>query len=121
MSQARRKSETHTSALIFAALGDEMRLRIVSRLVGQTAMSISQLASGAPVTRQAITKHLHVLEDAGLIQGSKCGREQRWTLQPQQISHAQRYLDSIARQWDDALARLKLSIERDAGKLDADE
>lgn len=114
MSLARRKQTNHASASVFAALGDETRLRLVSRLVGSGPLSITELATGAPVTRQAITKHLHVLEGAGLVHGSRRGRERRWELQPDQFQQARRYLDMIARQWEDALARLKTSLEKDS-------
>jgi DNA-binding transcriptional ArsR family regulator len=63
------------------------------------------------VTRQAITKHLHVLEGAGLVQGFRQGREQLWELNPQQLAEARRYLEQISRQWDEALARFKELVE----------
>ena len=68
-------------APVFAALGDETRLRIVSRLVDGRARSITALAAGEPVTRQAITKHLRVLQDAGLVRSERRGREQLWELE----------------------------------------
>jgi DNA-binding transcriptional ArsR family regulator len=98
-------------APVFAALGDETRLRLVARLCGGEALSITQLAAGAGVTRQAITKHLHVLAGAGLIRGTREGREQHWQLEPRQLLEARRCLDLISRQWDDALGRLKASLE----------
>jgi DNA-binding transcriptional ArsR family regulator len=75
------------------------------------SLSITQLASGTRVTRQAITKHLHVLEGAGLVQGFKHGRKQLWALKPEQLLAARRHLDLISRQWDEALARFKAAIE----------
>jgi len=94
------------SAPVFAALGDELRLRLVSRLCDEGPLSIAKLTEGSDVTRQAITKHLHVLEDAGLVQGARDGRENVWTLQPRRLKQAQRHLEVIAKQWDDALDRL---------------
>jgi DNA-binding transcriptional ArsR family regulator len=97
---------------IFAALGDETRLRLVARLSTEGPLSIARLADGADVTRQAITKHLHVLSDAGLVHGVRQGREQIWELDPKRLEETRRYLDRIASQWDDALARLKRMVER---------
>ena len=101
------------SAPIFAALGDDTRLRLVSRLAAGEPLSITALASGAAVTRQAITKHLLVLEDAGLIQSTRNGRERLWELQPKRLMAARRALDLIDRQWGSALARLKNFVERE--------
>jgi len=111
MSEPRLSSGLRGSAPVFAALGDETRLRLVARLCAGEPQSITQLASGAAITRQAITKHLHVLAGAGLVRGIRQGREQLWELQPRQLQEARRALDLISRQWDDALARLKASLE----------
>jgi DNA-binding transcriptional ArsR family regulator len=111
MSANRLNSELTNSAPIFAALGDRTRLRLVARLCDGEPLSITQLASGAQVTRQAITKHLHVLEGAGLVRGVRQGREQLWELQPGQLLAARRHLDLISRQWDEALARFKAALE----------
>ena len=100
------------SAPLFAALGDETRLRIVSRLcTGPT--SIARLTDDAEVTRQAITKHLHVLEGAGLVRVKKRGRETIWALEARRLDDAKKYLDQISAQWDEALARLKDLVEED--------
>src|SRR6266705_1846409 len=80
------------SASLFAALGDETRLRLVARLSAGGPLSIAGLTAGSSVTRQAITKHLLILEDAGLVRGSRHGRESRWELEPQQLEEARRYL-----------------------------
>jgi len=104
-------TELRGSAPVFAALGDETRLRLVARLSAGRPLSISQLASGAPVTRQAITKHLHVLAQAHVVTGFRQGRERLWQLNPKQLAEARRSLDLIAHQWDDALARLKAAVE----------
>lgn len=100
------------SAPVFAALGDDTRLRLVSRLASGEALSITALSEGAAVTRQAITKHLLVLEEAGLIHGVRHGRERLWELQPKRLQTARRALDVIERQWDWALGRLKDFVER---------
>jgi DNA-binding transcriptional ArsR family regulator len=99
------------SVSIFAALGDNTRLRLVARLARGEPLSITSLAAGSAVTRQAITKHLHVLEEAGLIHGIRHGREQLWELEPRSLVEARRALDTIERQWDRALSRLKKFVE----------
>lgn len=99
------------SAPVFAALGDETRLRLVSRLCDQGPLSIARLTEGADVTRQAITKHLHVLEEAGLVRGSREGRENVWQLEPRRLAEARRCLDLVSKQWDDALDRLRDLVE----------
>jgi len=99
------------SAPVFAALGDETRLRLVARLGTEGPLSIARLTSGTEVTRQAVTKHLHVLADAGLARGTRHGRERRWELEPEPLQEARRCLDLISAQWDEALARLKAAVE----------
>ncbi len=100
------------SASIFAALGDETRLRLVAVLCAGGAMSIAQLTSGTHITRQAVTKHLHVLADAGLVNHLKAGRERLWQFEPAQLEAARRSLETIAQQWDQALLKLKQAVER---------
>jgi DNA-binding transcriptional ArsR family regulator len=99
------------SVAVFAALGDETRLSLVAKLGGGTPQSISQLTAGTPVTRQAVTKHLRVLEGAGLVRGVRRGRESLFALEPRTLDGARRSLDMIARQWDRALERLKALVE----------
>ena len=98
---------------IFAALGDETRLLLLARLCERAPCSISQLADGSPITRQAITKHLRVLESAGLIRGEAAGRECLFELEPEPLEEAKAYLDLVSQQWDEALARLKTFVEKD--------
>ena len=105
-------SALRNSAPVFAALGDETRLRLIAVLCAGGAMSIAQLTSGTEITRQAVTKHLHVLADAGLVHDVKAGRERLWEFEPTQLENARRSLDAIAQQWDHALTRLKASLER---------
>jgi DNA-binding transcriptional ArsR family regulator len=100
------------TAPLFAALGDDTRLRLVSRLSAGGPASIARLTAGSSVTRQAITKHLEVLAGAGLVRSRRRGRERVWELRPQQLEQARRSLDAISRQWDEALARLKSFVER---------
>ncbi len=98
-------------AAVFAALGDDTRLRLVTRLSGQGPMSITRLTSGSKVTRQAISKHLRVMERSGLVRSSRYGRERRWRLNEQRLADARFYLDQISRQWDAALDRLRAFVE----------
>ena len=100
------------SAPLFAALGDKTRLRLVSRLCDAGPMSISRLTEGSNVTRQAITKHLHVMEEAGLVGSARHGRESVWHLDRRRLEDARRYLDRISKEWDDALGRLRELVER---------
>jgi predicted transcriptional regulator len=74
-------------------------------------MSITGLAAGFQVTRQAITKHLRVMEHAGLVRSTRQGRESVWEMEQRRLSEARRNLDLIARQWDDALERLRKFVE----------
>jgi DNA-binding transcriptional ArsR family regulator len=100
------------SAPIFAALGDETRLALVATLCGGPRRSISQLTEGCRVTRQAVTKHLRVLEGAGVVRGVHQGRETLFELAPESLDNARRALEAISQQWDQALARLKTFVER---------
>jgi DNA-binding transcriptional ArsR family regulator len=99
------------SAPIFAALGDETRLRLVARLCDGGPMSIASLTAGSHITRQAITKHLHVMEGAGLVRSTRNGRESLWQLEQRRITEARHYLDLISKQWDEALGRLRKFVE----------
>jgi len=97
---------------LFAALGDSTRIELLARLASGTPESIARLSAGSTLTRQAVTKHLTVLADAGLVRSQRSGREHLWQLEPQRLADAQAYLALISRQWDDALARLKAFVER---------
>jgi DNA-binding transcriptional ArsR family regulator len=99
------------AAPVFAALGDETRLRLVIRLSREGPLSISRLAAGSSVTRQAVSKHLKVLAGAGIASGSKRGREQVWELQSRPLLTVREYLDDLSAQWDEALGRLKRMVE----------
>jgi DNA-binding transcriptional ArsR family regulator len=105
------KTSSPSAAPIFAALGDDTRLLLISILCAGGAKSIAQLTAGTAITRQAVTKHLHVLADAGLVRDIKVGRERLWEFESIQLEEARRSLDLIARQWDHALNKLKLAVE----------
>jgi len=103
-------------AEIFFALGDETRLSVLSRL-GVGALSATALSSGARVTRQAIVKHLQVLESAGLVTHEKQGREVLYTLEGRRIDEARAYLEMISARWDRALNRLREMVEKQPPRL----
>jgi DNA-binding transcriptional ArsR family regulator len=99
------------AASLFAALGDPTRLQVVARLCADGPLSITRLSEGAEVTRQAISKHLHALSDAGLVRDTRRGRERIWALEPARLETAHRCLDQISEQWDAAIGRLKALTE----------
>ena len=101
-----------TRASVFAALGDETRLGLLAKLINGEPLSIARLTEGTKLTRQAVTKHLRVLEDVGVVFSVKAGRESRFALDPKPIVSAQEYLEHVSRQWDTALARLKALVEQ---------
>lgn len=105
------KPRSTGAAHIFAALGDETRLQLVTRLCMAGPLSIARLTDGTAVTRQAITKHLTVLADVGIVRGTRNGRERVWEVEPRQLEEARRYLDLISRQWDESLGRLQCLVE----------
>jgi DNA-binding transcriptional ArsR family regulator len=104
------------AADVFFALGDDTRLSVVRRLGGGEALSATSLTDGARVTRQAIAKHLRVLEDARLVRHERRGREVLYTLVPERLTDARLYLDAVSRQWDLALARLRTFVEEPRGE-----
>ena len=104
-------AQVRDAAPLFAALGDETRLRLLVRLSSSGPESISRLSARSPVSRQAVTKHLDVLSRAGLVRGSRRGRERIWEVEPKRLAEAHAYLDRISRLWDDALGRLKRFVE----------
>src|SRR6267142_1618703 len=104
------KRQAHTS--VFAALGDETRLSLVAKLCMGQPRSISQLTEGSRLIRQAITKHLRVLEIAGVVHSVRSGRESLFAFDPEPIEEIKKYLDAVSEQWDQALSRLKSFVER---------
>lgn len=111
MSKARAERTLAGAALLFASLGDPTRLTLLQRLSKGGPASISALADNFETTRQSVTKHLRVLEAAGVIEGERRGREHVWAINPGRLAEAQRHLAVIARGWDGALARLKAHVE----------
>jgi DNA-binding transcriptional ArsR family regulator len=98
-------------AAVFAALGDETRLSLVTALSGGEARSISQLTTGSRISRQAITKHLRVLEDAGIVHRVRTGRESLFGFDPVPMNELRDYLERVSQQWDQVLARLQALVE----------
>ncbi len=103
------KRQAH--APVFAALGDETRLSLVAKLCTGQPYSISQLTYGSKLTRQAITKHLRVLEGVGIVHSVRTGRESLFEFDPEPIEEIKEYLDLVSEQWDQALSRLKAFVE----------
>lgn len=99
------------AAPVFAALGDATRLRIVARLSTRGPQSIVRLTRGANVSRQAITKHLQALAQAGLVRSSRAGRERIWEIRTKRLAEMGRYLDQISDKWDEAIGRLRTLVE----------
>jgi DNA-binding transcriptional ArsR family regulator len=108
----RHRREVTGKALVVAALGEETRLALVAKLCRGQPSSISQLTEGSKLTRQAITKHLRVLEGAGIVHGVPSGGESRSAFDPQPIGGLREYLDRVSAEWDQALARLKSFVEQ---------
>ena len=104
---ARRRQQ----AALFAALGDATRLALIGQLAAGEARSITELTGGSNLSRQAITKHLRVLEQAGMVHGVRSGRESRFALDPLPLNESREYLARVSEQWDRVLARLKSFVE----------
>ena len=111
--RARRRSAARLLAVapVFAALGDETRLRLVDRLSHQGPIPIVELTEDTGMTRQAVSKHLTALEDAGLLRSTRVGRQRIWELQPEGLDVVARHLQAISRQWDAAIERLRAFVE----------
>jgi DNA-binding transcriptional ArsR family regulator len=98
-------------AAVFAALGDETRLALVTALSGGAPRSIAQLTGGTRMTRQAVTKHLRVLENACIVRSERAGRESLFEFDPAPLGELQAYLERVSEQWNQVLGRLKVLVE----------
>ena len=107
------EARLRASAPIFAALGDHTRLRLVGYLSSVGPSSTATLTSHADVTRQAVAKHLQIMEQAGLVRSIRQGRAHVWQIEPAQLIEAQRCLELVSARWDRALGRLKALVEND--------
>jgi DNA-binding transcriptional ArsR family regulator len=101
------------AATIFAALGDPVRLAIIARLCGDGPLPTIQLKLGTSLSRQAVTKHLRVLEDVGLVRSNRVGRDRSWRIEERQLANTRAYLEQISAQWDSRLERLRSFLEDD--------
>ena len=107
----KRRKRSNARAPIFAALGDETRLSLVSTLSDGQPRSISQLTTRSNLTRQAITKHLRVLEGVGILHSVRVGRESLYEFNHRPIDEIKQHLEMVSFQWDRALGRLKSFVE----------
>ncbi len=107
------------AARLFAALGDATRLLLLSRLEDGRSRPIAELAEGIALTRQGVTKHLRVLELAGVVSRRRVGRESRYRAEPAALASARVYLERASAQWDEALARLDEHVGRGSGESSA--
>lgn len=103
--------QARTAAPAFAALGDPTRLAMVARLCRLGPLSTASLTAGTDVSRQAVTKHLLALQDAGLVRSERAGRDRVWELKPQRLAELRAYVEAISVQWDEALVRLRDLVE----------
>ena len=111
MTPSRKPRGVQESARLFGALGDPTRLELVTHLCRHGPQSIASLAASSDVTRQAISKHLRVLESAGLARGRREGRESRWEIEPSRLDVAREYLAMMSERWTTRLAALKRHVE----------
>ena len=105
------------AATVFAALGDPVRLAIIARLCDDGPLATIQLKQGTSLSRQAVTRHLRILEDVGLVRSSRVGRDRSWRIEVQQLVETRTYLDRISAQWDARLERLRAFVEDDVNEL----
>jgi DNA-binding transcriptional ArsR family regulator len=96
---------------VFFALGDDTRLSVVRKLGAGRALSATTLSDGAKVTRQAIVKHLQVLESAGLVTHERRGREVLYALETRGLEDARTFIDRISAVWDRRIDRLRALVE----------
>ena len=100
------------TAAVFEALADPTRRRLIGSLAERESATATQLAAELPVTRQAVAKHLATLGTAGLVSGSRSGRETRYRLTPAPLSEAMAWLAAVGAQWDERLAALRDHLQR---------
>jgi DNA-binding transcriptional ArsR family regulator len=110
------QASLQTQAPAFAALGDATRLLLIARLADGIPCSLSQLTAGSRLTRQAITKHLRVLEDAGFVHSARSGRESLFKFDPKPLGKMKEQLELWSEQWDQTLSRLKAFVENEDQK-----
>jgi DNA-binding transcriptional ArsR family regulator len=112
MSKHKARARAANPAPVFAALGDRTRLSLLAKLSNGQSQSIARLSADTKLTRQAITKHLRVLEKVGLVSSNRIGRESQFAFRPGPVDEAKAYLDKVSQQWDEALSRLRSFVEQ---------
>ena len=105
------KSKINDTATVFAALGDPNRLAMVIRLCGDGPLPTVRLKEATNFSRQAVTKHLSLLEKCGLLTSERAGRDRLWKVQPHRLEETRKYLDKISAEWDSTLKRLQRFVE----------
>jgi DNA-binding transcriptional ArsR family regulator len=109
---------------LWSAIADPSRRRVLDLLVRDGEATPSLLADGVPFSRQAVSKHLTVLEHAGLVTSRRQGREVRYRVAPERLSEATRTMTTVAEEWDRRLLRIKqlaeaaYRLERDRDRRD---
>jgi DNA-binding transcriptional ArsR family regulator len=96
---------------LWSAIGDPMRRRMLDILLAAGSGTATSLSEQLPVTRQAVAKHLGVLDQAGLVHASTAGRERRYQVDPAQLARAAAQLASVGSSWDGRLQRIKRIAE----------
>jgi DNA-binding transcriptional ArsR family regulator len=109
----KRRGSGREKAEVFAALGDETRLVLLRKLCDGQQYSIAELTEGTRLTRQAVTKHLRVLERVRIVHGRRMGRQNLFEFDPKPVNEMKEYLENVSKAWDGALARLKTFVESD--------
>ena len=104
-------AEPSAAAAVFSALGDPTRLRLVDTLSDGQPRSIAHLTADFEISRQAVSKHLGVLADNGLVTSRRVGREKHYRFSPDSLDEVRAYLDTVSRQWDEALGRLRPFVD----------
>lgn len=102
----------HKHALLFAALGHEIRLLLLAKLANGELLSISELTEDSELTRQAVSKHLRVLEITGFVRGLRAGRQKIFQVNPRRVKELKKYLERVSAEWDEALAGLEAYVEK---------
>ncbi len=102
---------TTPNVQVFAALADATRLRLVERLRRAPGQSTSALGAGEPISRQAITKHLEVLAEAGLVRATRAGRERLWQLDPTPLQPVEAWITALSAEWESRFDRLEAFLQ----------
>jgi DNA-binding transcriptional ArsR family regulator len=97
---------------VFDALGDPGRRSLVEAVAARGSATATELSAGLPVTRQAVSKQLSALADAGLLRATRTGRETRYEVTPEPLEDAVAWMVEVGAAWDDRLGRLRTSLER---------